>query len=136
MCLQTAPNVTIIGSQTAGADGNVTKFPLIQRYYSAFSGIGVFYPDGTETQRIGIVPDFEVKPTIEGIRAGIDEVLDQGVMTAKEIIARKAAELRAQLAAELRAQQIADSLAMDSLAMDSIQLSPIEMDSTTSDGDW
>jgi C-terminal processing protease CtpA/Prc len=43
------------------------------------SGIGVFYPDGTPTQRIGIIPDLEVRPTIEGIRDGRDEVLESGV---------------------------------------------------------
>jgi len=31
------------------------------------------------TQRIGIVPDVEVRPTIAGIRAGRDEVLEEGV---------------------------------------------------------
>lgn len=43
------------------------------------SGIGVFYPDGTPTQRVGIVPDLEVRPTIAGVRAGRDEVLESGV---------------------------------------------------------
>ena len=40
------------------------------------SGIGVFYPNKLLTQRTGIVPDVEVKPTIAGIRAGRDEVLE------------------------------------------------------------
>jgi hypothetical protein len=40
------------------------------------SGIGVFYPDKRPTQRVGIVPDQEVKPTIAGVRAGRDEVLE------------------------------------------------------------
>jgi C-terminal processing protease CtpA/Prc len=39
-------------------------------------GIGVFYPNKKPTQRIGIIPDIEVKPTIAGIRAGRDEVLE------------------------------------------------------------
>ena len=39
------------------------------------SGIGILTPDGKETQRIGIVPDVEVKPTIKGFREGKDEVL-------------------------------------------------------------
>lgn len=43
------------------------------------SGIGVYYPDGRETQRIGIVPDIEVKPTIKGVKAGKDEVLEYAV---------------------------------------------------------
>ena len=43
------------------------------------SGIGVFYPDMTPTQRIGIVPDIEVKQTIAGIRAGRDELLEAAI---------------------------------------------------------
>jgi C-terminal processing protease CtpA/Prc len=40
------------------------------------SGIGVFYPDKTPTQRVGIIPDIEARPTIRGITAGRDEVLE------------------------------------------------------------
>jgi hypothetical protein len=43
------------------------------------SGIGVYYPDKAPTQRIGIVPNVEVKPTIAGIRAGRDEVLEEAL---------------------------------------------------------
>lgn len=79
MCLQTANNVTVIGSQTAGADGNVSHIEIIGGLKTLISGIGVFYPDDKETQRIGIVPDIEVKPTIDGIRNGIDEVLEKAI---------------------------------------------------------
>ncbi len=46
---------------------------------TGISGIGVYYPDGSETQRVGIVPDIEVKPTIEGLKAGRDEVLEKAI---------------------------------------------------------
>jgi C-terminal processing protease CtpA/Prc len=39
----------------------------------------VYYPDKRPTQRIGIVPDIEAKPTITGIEAGRDEVLEVGI---------------------------------------------------------
>ena len=39
----------------------------------------MFYPDYTETQRIGIVPDVEIHPTIAGIREGRDELLEAAV---------------------------------------------------------
>jgi C-terminal processing protease CtpA/Prc len=84
MVLQTAPDVTIIGSQTAGADGDICWLPLPGGYRTAFSGLGVYYPDGRETQRIGIVPDVEVHPTVQGIREGRDEVLEK----AKEMALR------------------------------------------------
>lgn len=79
MALQTAPDVTCFGSQTAGADGNVSYIILPGGIITCFSGIGVYYPDGRETQRIGIVPDIEVKPTIQGIREGRDEVLEKAL---------------------------------------------------------
>ncbi|WP_409417877.1 S41 family peptidase [Flavobacterium sp. PS2] len=78
MCFQTAGNTTIIGSQTAGADGNVTELDF-KEFHTRYSGVGVYYPDKRETQRIGIVPDIEVKPTIEGIQKGKDEVLDRAI---------------------------------------------------------
>ena len=79
MALRAAPGAIVIGSQTAGADGNVSRLALPGGITTMFTGLGVFYPDGTETQRIGIVPDIEVKPTIKGIREGRDEVLDRAV---------------------------------------------------------
>lgn len=79
MALRASPNAIVVGSTTAGADGNVSQVPLPGGIISMISGIGVFYPDGTPTQRIGIIPDLEVRPTIEGIRDGRDEVLESGV---------------------------------------------------------
>ncbi len=69
----------IIGSTTAGADGNVSEIPLPGGLRSMISGIGVFYPDKKPTQRVGIIPDIEVKPTIAGIREGRDEVLEEAL---------------------------------------------------------
>jgi len=40
---------------------------------------GVFYPDKKPTQRVGIIPDEEVKPTIAGIRDGRDELLEVAI---------------------------------------------------------
>jgi GH35 family endo-1,4-beta-xylanase/C-terminal processing protease CtpA/Prc len=79
MAFRTAPGATVVGSTTAGADGNVSSFALPGGYRSMITGIGVFYPDKRPTQRIGILSDVEVKPTIEGIRAGRDEVLEAAV---------------------------------------------------------
>ncbi|OXB05666.1 S41 family peptidase [Flavobacterium pectinovorum] len=79
MCFQTSGNTTIVGSQTSGADGNISIFDF-EGFNTQFSGIGVFYPDKRETQRIGIVPDIEVKPTIKGIQEGRDEVLDRALL--------------------------------------------------------
>jgi C-terminal processing protease CtpA/Prc len=79
MALRTSPQNKVIGSQTAGADGNITRLTLPSGFRTLFTGLGVFYPDGTKTQRIGIVPDIEVRPTLKGFRAGRDEVLERAI---------------------------------------------------------
>ena len=77
MAFQSSPNVTVIGSTTAGADGNVSAIALPGGISTMISGIGVLYPDGTETQRKGVKIDEVVKPTIQGIKAGKDELLER-----------------------------------------------------------
>ncbi|UEQ74636.1 peptidase S41 [Chryseobacterium arthrosphaerae] len=79
MAFRTAPNSKVFGSTTAGADGNVSRILLPGNISTMISGIGIYYPDGIETQRIGIVPDVEIKPTLEGIKNGKDEVLDKAL---------------------------------------------------------
>jgi C-terminal processing protease CtpA/Prc len=79
MAFQAGDNTTVIGSQTAGADGNMAEIVLPGGLKTAISGIGIYYPDGRETQRIGIVPDIKVKPTIRGIREGRDELLEKAI---------------------------------------------------------
>ncbi len=79
MAFRIAPGAKVVGSTTAGADGNVSTIPLPGGLSSMISGIGVFYPDKRPTQRVGIIPDVEVRPTISGIRAGRDEVLETAV---------------------------------------------------------
>ena len=79
MAFRAGINTTIIGSTTAGADGNGSMIYLPGGLKSMISGIGIYYPDGTETQQIGIVPDIEILPTIAGIKAGKDELLDKAI---------------------------------------------------------
>lgn len=79
MAFRAAPDAVVVGSQTAGADGNISAIPLPGGHRTAISGIGVFYPDKAPTQRIGIVPDVAVIPTVAGMRAGRDEVLERAV---------------------------------------------------------
>jgi C-terminal processing protease CtpA/Prc len=89
MAFRTAPGALVVGSTTAGADGNVSQFALPGGLSTMISGIGVFYPDKQPTQRIGIIPNVEVKPTIEGIRAARDEVLEEAV---RQILGRGVSE--------------------------------------------
>jgi C-terminal processing protease CtpA/Prc len=82
MAFRTAPRAIVVGSTTAGADGNVVPVPLPGGIDTRITHAGVFYPDRTPTQRVGIVPDLVVRPTIRGIREGRDEVLEAGVSQA------------------------------------------------------
>lgn len=79
MALSTAPNVKVIGSTTAGADGDVSSIILPGGISTWISGLGVYYPNGTETQRVGVKIDIPVKATIKGFMAGKDELLDKAI---------------------------------------------------------
>lgn len=79
MALQTLPNTTTIGSQTAGADGDAMAIALPGGVMVSMSSTGTYYPDGTQTQRVGIKIDITVEPTIKGLQAERDEVLDRAL---------------------------------------------------------
>jgi len=76
MGLEQHPGAIKIGSQTAAADGNVSLIDLPGNITAYFTGLGTYYPDQTPTQRVGIIPDIEMTPTIEGIRNEVDEILE------------------------------------------------------------
>jgi len=84
MAFQTADNVITVGNQTAGADGDVVVSEYLGGYRTAITGTGILYPDGTETQRKGVKIDVEIKPTINGLREGRDEVLEKAIEIANE----------------------------------------------------
>ncbi len=77
--LEAAAEVTFIGSPTAGANGDITGFWIPGGLYLNFSGQGVSYADGRPLQRTGIQPDIRVRPTIEGVMRGEDEVLTRAL---------------------------------------------------------
>ena len=79
MALSVAPKVTIIGSTTAGADGNVSRIYLPGGIFTMISGIGVYYPNGKETQRVGIIPDIFITPTLKAIKQGEDELIEKAI---------------------------------------------------------
>jgi carboxyl-terminal processing protease len=79
MILRAMPGSIVLGSQTAGADGNITYWNLTQDLGVGFTNLGVYYPNGDSTQRIGIMPDSFVYPTATGIRHHDDEVLDKAL---------------------------------------------------------
>ncbi len=74
--IEAAHGTTFIGSPTAGANGDVTLASLPGGGWLQFTGQDVRHADGRQLQRVGIVPDVEARPTVAGIRAGRDEVLE------------------------------------------------------------
>ena len=89
LAFRAVPDAVVIGSTTAGADGNVSRIELPGGEYTMISGIGIFYPDRTPTQRVGIGPDQVVVPTRAGIAAGRDEVLEAAV---RHLLGREVSE--------------------------------------------
>ncbi len=79
MILEAMDDVVKVGSQTAGADGNISYWNLTQDLRTGFSTLGVFYPNGDSTQRIGIVPDVFVTATRQGVRSHHDVVLEKAM---------------------------------------------------------
>jgi len=57
MALSMGGNVTLMGANTVGSDGNVTLLAMPDGNIVQFSGWGVLTAEGERTQRIGIAPD-------------------------------------------------------------------------------
>jgi C-terminal processing protease CtpA/Prc len=79
MAYRAGGNTTIIGSTTAGAVGKNPQIVLPGGLTTTITAFATHYPDGTETQRVGIIPDIWAEPTIEGIRDGRDELLEMAI---------------------------------------------------------
>jgi hypothetical protein len=81
---EAANKTTTVGSPTMGANGDVTTVALVGGMYATFTGHDVRHADGRQLQRVGLQPNVVVRPTIAGIRAGRDEVLERAVKMLKE----------------------------------------------------
>jgi hypothetical protein len=71
---------TIIGSTTAGTNGNIATFGVPGGFSIIFTGMRVTGHDGQSVHHlVGVKPDVPVVPTIAGLRAGKDEVLERAL---------------------------------------------------------
>ena len=77
-----AAHVTFIGTHTHGTNGDVTTIRLPGGWRMWFTGQAVRHADGRQLQQVGIQPTIAVEPTIAGVRAGKDEVLDRAIQFA------------------------------------------------------
>lgn len=79
MALRQAPQAVVLGTPSVGADGDIARLPLPGGVVVTFSGLGVYTPEGEQTQRVGLQPDVWCEPTLDGIREGRDELVEQAI---------------------------------------------------------
>jgi len=84
MSIRNGENVTVMGENSVGSDGDIAYLPLPGGMNMMFTSQGIYSPDGGQTQRIGLTPDIEVHPTIEGIKEGRDELMEAAVSYIQE----------------------------------------------------
>lgn len=70
---------TIVGSATAGTNGNVNTFSVPSGMTITFTGMRVTRHDGSPFHLVGVQPDVPIEPTVAGIQAGRDEVLERAL---------------------------------------------------------
>lgn len=71
---------TIVGSPSAGTNGDVQQFTTPSGYRISFTGLRVTHHDGVTPFHLqGTMPDVTVEPSLQDIRADRDIVLDQAI---------------------------------------------------------
>jgi C-terminal processing protease CtpA/Prc len=83
---EAAAGTKFVGSQSAGSNGDVTAMLLPGGLRLLFTGHDVRHADGRQLQRVGLPVDYPVKPTLKGIQAGRDEVLERALEIARKEI--------------------------------------------------
>ncbi|MCU9813267.1 S41 family peptidase [Paraclostridium sp. AKS81] len=79
MALRKGTKAKVIGSNSIGTDGNITEVYLPGGVTTIITGLGVYNPDSSQTQKIGLKPDIYIKPTIDGIKEGRDELSEKAI---------------------------------------------------------
>jgi C-terminal processing protease CtpA/Prc len=69
----------IVGEPSAGTNGMIDPFTLPGGYTVNWTGMLVQKRDGTPHHGVGIVPTVPASPTVAGVRAGRDEVLERAI---------------------------------------------------------
>ncbi|UPQ80752.1 S41 family peptidase [Flavobacterium azooxidireducens] len=83
MALKVYPNTIIIGSQTAGTDGAASMFYLPGNYSAFMTTEGIYNPDWSQSQKIGIKPDIKVSSTLKSISENEDLLLNKAIEMTK-----------------------------------------------------
>lgn len=70
---------TLVGSPTAGANGDIVRVDTLGGFFVVFTGMKVTRHDGSRFHVEGVHPRVAVAPSRAGLRAGRDEVLEVGL---------------------------------------------------------
>jgi hypothetical protein len=76
---EAAASPAFVGTPTHGSNGDITVLRLPGGARLTFTGQAVRHLDGRQLQQVGIQPTIRAAPTIAGVRAGKDEVLDRAL---------------------------------------------------------
>ena len=77
LAVEAATPVTFVGAPSAGANGDMREVVLPGKVHVSYSGLEVRHADGRRLQRLGVQPHIVAAPTVSGLRAGRDEVLER-----------------------------------------------------------
>ena len=77
--LEAAGGATFVGSPSNGTNGEETYIRIPGGFELRFTGQEVFHADGRQLEQIGIQPGITIRPTLRGLRAGKDEVLERAL---------------------------------------------------------
>jgi C-terminal processing protease CtpA/Prc len=77
--LEAANNTVFVGSASAGANAEIGSFVVPGGITITYSSNDVRHGNGGKLQRLGLQPSELVSPTVAGVRAGRDEVLEHAV---------------------------------------------------------
>jgi C-terminal processing protease CtpA/Prc len=80
----------IVGSATAGTNGNINPFTLPGGYVVRWTGLQTLKQDGSRHHGVGILPTVPAARTLAGVVAQRDELLERGI----EVALRKARQGR------------------------------------------
>jgi C-terminal processing protease CtpA/Prc len=79
LLFEAASDIKFVGTPCAGSNGDITDLILPGKLAVSFTGMGVSHSDGRQLQRVGLQPEIIVAPTLDGLRAGKDEVLQRAI---------------------------------------------------------
>lgn len=79
MLYRLSNNSIIIGTQTAGANGNITSICLPGGIKFTYSGLGAYYPHWEQLQRVGVKIDIHVYLTIQDIKESRDVWIEKAI---------------------------------------------------------